>query len=470
MSTTDGAELRSFGEANFGSCSLGDKRLTARAVYTADQIVRHPGGTWPDKLNIPADLMGFYRLVNNRKVNHGNLLEGHVEQTRAKMVAAVGVVLAIHDTTELDYWGLESVAGLGPIGNGSHRGMLCHNSLAYDVQKREVLGLANQVLRVRRRVPKGETTRKKRQHPERESRLWREGCQDLPTGGPAVMIVDISDRGSDTFEYIEYEMKGGRHYCLRAKSNRNIEVSTACGPQRAKLYDWARQLPTLGHQTVEVSENNGQVGRQAKVRIAAGAMRILPPRAHRGEHGREALPCWVVHLREQDPPAGASALEWFLVTNVPTEGLEQAGERVGWYRCRGVIEEYHKAQKTGCGIESMQFTTRKALSAAIAMVSVAATQLLQLRDLSRRPETQDRPATDVVSAEYVQVLSGWRWKRPRPDLSVREFFYALARMGGHQNRKHDRPPGWLVLWRGWTKLQLMVDGAVAAGLKRCVET
>ena len=47
-------------------------------------------------------------------------------------------------------------------------------------------------------------------------------------------------------------------------------------------------------------------------------------------------------------------------------------------------------------------------------------------------------------------------------LTVREYFLALARLGGHQNRKKDHPPGWIVLWRGWQALQLMVTGARAA--------
>jgi len=64
----------------------------------------------------------------------------------------------------------------------------------------------------------------------------------------------------------------------------------------------------------------------------------------------------------------------------------------------------------------------------------------------------------------VAILSGWRYQEQRP-LSVREFFLALARLGGHQNRRGDGDPGWLVLWRGWAKLQDRVDYAVAAGVE-----
>jgi hypothetical protein len=38
-------------------------------------------------------------------------------------------------------------------------------------------------------------------------------------------------------------------------------------------------------------------------------------------------------------------------------------------------------------------------------------------------------------------------------------------LGGHQNRKNDHRPGWLILWRGWMALQYMFDGAEA--LKSC---
>jgi hypothetical protein len=74
----------------------------------------------------------------------------------------------------------------------------------------------------------------------------------------------------------------------------------------------------------------------------------------------------------------------------------------------------------------------------------------------------------LVDARYVAVLSAWRYRKVRLDLSIHDFFYAVARLGGHQNRKRDHRPGWLVLWRGWMALQHMVDGAEA--LKSCGQT
>ena len=131
-----------------------------------------------------------------------------------------------------------------------------------------------------------------------------------------------------------------------------------------------------------------------------------------------------------------------------------------------MVEEFHKAKKTGCGIELPQFERVERLEPMIALLSVVAVGLLQLRWASRQPEAQRRLAVELMPETHVAVLSAWRFKKVRHDLTVYDFCLALARLGGHQNRKRDHPPGWLVLWRGWSVLEDMVAGAVAMrGLK-----
>jgi len=133
------AEPRTFGQVNFGSAQLGDKRRTARLVKTADLIVQQPGGTLPDKLQSPAALDGLYRLVDQPTVTHASVLQGHREQTFERMRCYEGTVLAIHDTTELDYTSPKSLEKLGPIGDGKGRGYECHNRMAVVAETDEVL-------------------------------------------------------------------------------------------------------------------------------------------------------------------------------------------------------------------------------------------------------------------------------------------------------------------------------------------
>lgn len=461
---TTTAALATFGQEHFGQCHFGDKRLTARAVAAADALMHHPGGTLPAKLP-RAQLCGFYDFANNVKVNHDNALAGHCRRTRGLMQQCTGTVLIIHDTTEGDYSGL-NIANLGPIGGvGRHHGLLIHNVLAMDHQRREALGLLGQVLQIRRKVDKHESVNASRAHPLRESRLWPKGVEAVGRPPPGARWVNLMDRGGDSFESLDRQQCLGQFYVVRSCSSRNVCVTDAAGRTiRRKLHSWARRLPTLGERSVTVAANVHQVARHAHVRVAAGAVQLQVPHVKYGEHGRTPLDAWVVHVREVDAPAGQTPLEWILLTNVATTTRQQAWERVDWYECRPMIEEFHKAQKTGCGMEQLQFTTRKALEVTIAMLSVVAVQLLRLRDLSRQDE--DHPASDVVDQPYIEALSLWRWKQAKMDLSAKEFLYALARLGGHLGRTADRLPGWLVLWRGWTELQRLVEGMLLGRLNR----
>jgi hypothetical protein len=175
---------QTFGQAHFGACELGDRRLTRRAVVTADTMLRHPDGTLPAKLPT-AELLGFYDLANNPKVNHDNLLDAHCRRTRGLMARCPGVVLIVHDTTEADFSSLD-VPDLGQIGNSIGRGLLVHNVLAVDYANREALGLAGQIVQTRRVVPKKEGVGASRKHPQRESRLWPHGAEAVGRPPPAV--------------------------------------------------------------------------------------------------------------------------------------------------------------------------------------------------------------------------------------------------------------------------------------------
>jgi len=457
----------SFGQTHFGNLALGDRRRTALMVRLADLVMQHPQGTWPTKLSEPSDLEAFYRLMNRPEATHAAVLAPHYERTLAAMRQQTGVVLTLHDTTELDYSGLASIP-LAPIGNSHGKGYLCHNSLAV-TEGGEVLGLVNQILFSRPRVPKAEKKRASAQRPDRESRLWKRGSQAVPAAPAGKWWVDVADRGADLTEFLAYEIDHHKHFVVRSKANRKV-VWDAEKPGPAKLHDVVRQLPEQGRRPLFVPPSQGRPGRDTEVAIAFTKLRIVPPRQARGEHGREPLLVWAVRVWEPNPPLGAEAVEWILLTNVPVNNVDDAWQRVDWYKRRWILEEYHKTLKSGCSIEEMQFTTAAALQPAIALVSVVALGLMWLRQVSRTPAAHTRPASEWFPRLMIRTLSRWRFQKPRDDLTAYEFCFALARLGGHQNRTRDHPPGLLVLWRGWTKLQLMTEGASAVQRNRCGET
>lgn len=446
---------RSFGEIHFGAAELGNKARTRRLVMLADALVRHPGGTLPQKLKQPSALQAAYRLVQRPEVTHASVLAAHQVETNRRIEQHPGPLLAISDATELDYSGLESLTGLGQIGNGGRRGYICHNVLIVDPKGRQALGLANQILHTRVKAPPGEAKGKGRFRKSRESLLWPKATECLPRDRK---VIVVGDRGADTFEALEHESKNGRRFVIRsAKDRKAFEGHSGTGRLK-KLYALARRAKAAGSYTLEVPATTDRLGRKATLQYSFLAVRLVPPQTPRGHHSREPLPVWVVRVWESNPPRGAEPLEWFLLTNEPVETETVAREVISWYETRWVVEEYHKAQKTGCNIEHMQFTDVSRLEPMIALQSIVALTLLNLRDMSRRPEAQTTPASEVVAEEYVEILSTWRHGEHRPDWTVHEFFLALARLGGHQNRRRDKRPGWLVLWRGWTDLQLLAVG------------
>ena len=462
-------QVQSFGERNFGHAELGDRRRTKRLVKLVDQMCQRPGGTLPQKLREPADLQAFYRLMRQDDVTHEAILSAHRQATLEQIAQHETPVLVLHDSTEFDFTTHKSLDSLGQIGSGKRRGFIAHNSLAVDPQTREVIGLCNQVLHRRCKVSKSETNAQRRKRKTRESLLWLKGTAPLP--GHA-QLIDICDRGADSFEFLEHEIGSGRRFVIRSSCNRRIFVGHENQETNAKLHEYAKTLAMAGTWTLQVTSKvevrspnrkgkKQTVKRQARtanLAVAFAPLQIRPSTKKTGNYGNENLAIWVVRVWEVDPPAGQERLEWILLTNELIRSFEDAYRIVGWYECRWIIEEYHKGMKTGCRIESPQFTSEDRLKPTIAILSVVTLTLLQLREASRRPDAKTRQAATVISPLYVEVLSLWRHKRVQLDWTVHDFYYALARLGGHQNRKHDHPPGWQVIWEGWKELLPMVTG------------
>jgi hypothetical protein len=262
---------------------------------------------------------------------------------------------------------------------------------------------------------------------------------------------------------MSFEIDQGRHFVLRQKEDRCLQTPLG-GHKYLKAATQA--LAAQSERSLRVLTSPGRSARHTTVQIAFAAVRLAVPGERHGAYVARPLDVWVIRVWEPVPPAGEEPLEWILLTNVPIACAADAHERVSWYEQRPIIEEYHKGKKTGCRIESMQFDARDRLEPAIAVLSVVTTTLLQLRDAARAPDADQRLATEVIGSDYVDVLANHYGNRLGPKPTIRKFYMHVARLGGHQNRKVDGFPGWLTLWRGWERLQSMVDGYHTGSRKR----
>ncbi|MGH0798388.1 MULTISPECIES: IS4 family transposase [Bacillus cereus group] len=464
------------GHAIFDQADFGDVRRNARMAESFDLMKLNPGGSLPNKLGNPADLRALYRLLDSPGVTHRTVIEAIGKHTLAQVAACPDPVLILHDATELDYSSLKSLShDLAQIGKGNRRGYICQNVLAVNARTGAVLGLVDQILHKRARKHQQETAAQHRNRKSRESLLWLRGTEHLPAG---CELTDVCDRGADTFEFLEHQCKSGRDFVIRSSKNRSIHVGHQIGEETTLLADFAEGLPELGRFTMDVQYQRGCTGsnkrkaraaREAEFTIQAGAVLACPPQVKKGIHGDDPLPLYVVRVCEVDPPEGEKPVQWTLLTNKCVRSFKAAWDVTEIYEKRWIIEELHKGQKTGCRIEDIQFTTVDRLQPAIALLTALAVTLLNLRDMSRMKDARETAASEVLDRDYIAVLSLWRFKEVKA-LTVHEFFYALARLGGHQNRSSDHDPGWIVIWRGWAKLQNMILGYQAAIAKRCGKT
>jgi Transposase DNA-binding/Transposase Tn5 dimerisation domain len=476
MKTAIVLSSQDWAESTFGSVRLGHQARTKRAVQIAAAIAHDPAGSLPAQMQTEAELHAAYRLLASPAVTHEKLLAPHVQQTRVAMGQAERVLL-LQDTTEVDYQQHPTTTGLGPIGNGSHRGFLLQSVLAVVPGSRQVQGLVHQEPFLRQPVPKGETKWQREHRQQRESQVWERSVQAIGRPPAGVQWIHVGDRYSDMFAFLWACRQSGCDFVVRAAQNRcvdlHVEQAETAVPARSHhkrraelpeppkalhLLDVVRDWEAQAEQTLDLEASKQYKARTARVRLSFGALRVFPPESQQG-HGWHPLVVWVVRVWEPEPPEGVEALEWVLLTSVAVDSVEQAWERIEWYRVRWIIEDYHQGLKTGCRIEQRQLQSYEDLCRLLGFLAPTAVRLLQVRAAAR--QTPELAASQVLPAEVVQVVAALA-QVPAAELTTRDCWSTIARYGGYLGRRRDGPPGWKTLWKGWFYIQALLEGVQLA--------
>ena len=444
-------------ERQFGEVELGDARRTRRAVRVAAQMACHPAASLPEQAGDWAATKAGYRLFSEEDVTFEALSVQHWQQTRQE-AASQKLMLMIQDTSGVDYSHLQEVENLGPIGDNNGRGFMLHSTLAVGPRNGygEVFGLAYQMLFCRRPTPADET-RTERKHRERESEIWRTSVREISSPPPesAARYVHVCDRYADDFEtYNVCRQTPGVDFVIRSAQNRRAALGHEAEYPNGYLLDLARSLPRSGQKELLLRRRPQREPRCVSLQVASSPVTVFPP--HLGGRGVEPFRGWVVRAWELDTPAEEDPIEWILLTSVPVSHVEMALTILFWYSLRWLVEEYHKCLKTGCAVEKRQLKDGLRLKPCIAIAAVAAVRLLQLKQQVRI--CPDQEVTKCGPADHVRVLAAYL-NRAVEGWTVREFWRAVARLGGFLARKSDGEPGWLTIWRGWQKLDLMAVGA-----------
>lgn len=449
------ADDKTWAHRTFGSAHLGDCRRAARLVeYAAAQARSAKASTLRACRGDTAAAEGAYRFIESKLLETEDIAAAGYEAT-ARMLPAVGDLLAIQDTTALTFAARLSPE-LGPVGavetTGKTKGMFCHSTLLLGAETGETLGLIDQHWWVRLAGVRASDTKKTRAYEDKESFKWQQADQAARKrlGADWARVITVGDRETDITAYLSWKVAQGDRFVLRALHDRAVEG------EDKRLRAAVAKAPVLGTLAVEVAQRGGEHGRvkrTALLEVRGITVKLAPDDGKKAERPTVGA----VWATERHPPEGCEALDWLLYTSEPTASAQEAIRALNIYGKRWRIEDFHKAWKSGCGVEDRRMQSEDTLWRVAVILAFVAVRLVQLRD---ERDLQDEPCDRVLTTmQWKMLWVSTEKRKPIPAVApTRQWAcHAIGRMGGWLPRKGTRP-GWQALWEGWARLEERIEG------------
>src|SRR5262245_44017229 len=431
---------------------LGDRRLNRRLTRLVGDLAAQPTASVPLACGSWPATKAAYRFWANDAVGGPAILAAHRRRTHDRLPTDGQAVLAVQDTTVLNFSHHPATAGLGYLSALEQRGLFAHSTLCIGPEG-VPLGLLAQQVWARADADFGK--RKDRRHKEtaaKESQRWLDDLRATEDAlPPAQAVVTVADREADFYDLFAAPRRPGHDLLVRALSPRRLK-------HEARLLGRGiATSPARGQLRVKLPRANGRPGRTATLTLRYGTFALEPPWTHPRRAQLAALPLTVVLAQEENPPKGVPPVRWLLLSTLPARSFAAAVRLVRWYARRWLIERYNFVLKSGCRLEQLQLETAARLERALATYAVVAWRLLWLTYAARRD--QEGSCADALEPEEWQVLQLHSGQEPTAaPPSLRAAIGLVARLGGFLGRKGDGVPGAHVIWRGLNRLQDLQTG------------
>lgn len=443
------SDCYSWANEQFGHARLGDPRRTRRLVSLASSLAQHAGLSIVKSSQSTAQVEGAYRLIRNPSVSPQAIAEAGFTAT-VRACEAHPLLLALEDTTTINFSHSTASDDLGnTTTNPKTRGLLAHSVLMYAPDSALPVGLIEQQRWSRATDTYGvKHQRKERPYEEKESYRWQQASERMAErlGEIQKRVITVCDREADIWHYLHYKVSHGQRFVVRAAQNRRLEEAPG------KLFELPEVLATAGSHTLNVMQKGGRAARQARMFISYSEVSIKNP-----DNSGQALPLTYVCCREQAEDGAC----WHLLTSEKVASAADARRIVSHYERRWLIEEYHKAWKSGgtC-VESLRMQTRDNLERMVVIKAFIAVRVLGLRQGGISEETQNDSCEKILTPTEWKLLWVKLEGKPLPSQmpTLKWACLKLAKLGRWHDSKRTGRPGCVVMWDGWFRLQDMVEG------------
>jgi hypothetical protein len=437
-------------EEEWGRASLGDSRLVQRLISLGRDRYAHPQASIPQTCGSRSKTKAAYRFFDNQRTTLQTLLAPHIDAT-IRRVAKEKVVLAVQDTTSLNYGTHPATEDLGPITNipSGVVGLILHGTLAVNAEGTP-LGLLAAQCWARDPAAFGKKA-KRHQLPieEKESNKWLtsfKAATVVASACPDTTVVSVGDREADIYELFALAAKTPKAPLLLVRARHDRKLLE----EQGRLSEHLNRCPEAGIQEIIVPRKGNRPARHAQLSIRYSKVSLASPL---GKSDSAPLTIWAILAAEKESPEGIEPLRWLLLTTAPTNSFTKACKHLSWYTRRWTIEVFHRTLKSGCRIENRQLGNANRLEACLAIDLVVAWRIHHLNKLGR--ETPDVPCSIYFEEAEWKSLATFITKNPvsadKPP-TLREAIRMVAALGGFMGRKGDGEPGTQTLWLGLQRL------------------
>lgn len=423
----------------FANTNLGDKRLNSRLQLLANNMIKKPSASINRQNEKWSEAKAAYRFFDNENITDKKILESHINNVKTES-NLLDTVLVIQDTCYVGYGHHSSVKDLGHIGKEGSSGLILHNSIAINPNgdHPELIGIIDLCFYNRLDEKK---------EGWKETDLWKEASSRINLDTKKTRVIEVMDREGSAFDIMKNCLILKHDFLVRSKEGKVVR-----SPFKKKLVKTAKKTKIAGYLEIDIQKKKGQIKRKAKLEIKYLPVEIPGPNGRK----HESIKCNLVQVIEVNPPRTQEPLSWFLLTSIDVKTFEDAVTVIKFYKHRWIIEEHHKAIKTGCTVKAKQLKNAFRLKNYLAIASVIGIRLLQLRDLARLIPKEK--AINYISPLEIKLLLEEDNEKNK-NLTIKEFYVLVAKKGGFLGRKSDGEPGWQTIWKGLEKLYWEVEGA-----------
>lgn len=222
----------------------------------------------------------------------------------------------------------------------------------------------------------------------------------------------------------------------------------------------------LGSYTINIAQKNNRKERCVELSLKGTTLSLSPPKRNvAGATKLKPITVNVVVAKEKNPVTD-EVLEWILFTTEVVSTVKEARAITRYYELRWRIEDFHKAWKTGTGVEKIRMQPTDNLEKMIVILSFLAIRLLQLKEYFEEESLTLDAESVCVSCEKILTDTEWKvlWntieKKNLPIFppSAAWAYKAIAKLGGWSNSKKTGKASWATVWEGWYRLTERVEG------------